>query len=213
MTTKTGFMIVVDGGNGAGKTTIIKAIEGHLQSLGREIIFTREPGGTPIGEKIREVVLSPDTPEMCDTTELMLFAAARAQHVVEKIVPAVQLGKIVISDRFAAATVSFQHFARGMSLDLINQLNDMALNGFQPDINIVLDLDPVIGLERVRARGDSGADRMENQNLEFLQKARHGYLEQARLDPEHFVVIDASQPMEKVISDVLAVVSGIISVE
>jgi len=202
---KKGYMIVCDGSNGAGKTTIIKAIKEHLESLGKEILVTREPGGTPIGEKIRNIVLSSETPEMCDITELMLFAAARAQHVQEKIVPAIQSGKIVISDRFDAATISFQHYARGLSLDLTIQLNNMALNGFKPDINIILDLDPVIGLERVNSRGE-GLDRLESEKIEFLKKARNGYLEQAKNDPDHFVVIDSSQPLEKVVSDVLKII-------
>jgi dTMP kinase len=147
---------------------------------------------------------------MCDITELMLFAAARAQHVVEKIVPAIQTGKIVISDRFDAATLSFQHYARGLSLDLTVQLNNLALAGFKPDINIILDLDPSIGLERVRSRGE-GLDRLENEKIEFLKRARYGYLEQANNDPEHFVVIDASQPLVKVVSDVIRIVDDLVA--
>src|SRR3546814_3657696 len=109
-----GFMIVCDGSNGAGKTTVIKAIEQHLQGRALQAVLTREPGGTPIGEKIREIVLCRDTPEMCDLAELMLFGAARAQHVKEKILPAVQSGKVVIADRFDAQTLRFQHYARGL---------------------------------------------------------------------------------------------------
>lgn len=202
-------MIVCDGSNGAGKSTIMKAIEAHLQSENRDVVITREPGGTPIGEKIREVLLSSDTPEMCDITELMLFAAARAQHVREKIIPAIESGKIVISDRFDSATVSFQHHARGLPLELINQLNELAIDGFKPDITIILDLDPVTGLERVNSRGDE-LDRMESEKLEFLHNARNGYLSQAKSDPDHFVVIDASQPLDKVISDVIEVVDRIV---
>ncbi|OOZ33867.1 dTMP kinase [Solemya velesiana gill symbiont] len=207
---KKGHMIVCDGSNGAGKSTIIQAIEEHLKSGHREVVVTREPGGTPIGEKLREIVLSPDTPEMCDTTELMLFAAARAQHVKEKIVPAIQEGKIVLSDRFDSATVSFQHYARGLPLSLIKQLNEMALDGFRADMTIILDLDPVTGLERVNSRGE-GLDRMETQKMDFLHKARDGYLEQAKNDPEHFVVIDASQSLERVISDVLSVIDEVVA--
>jgi len=206
---KKGHMIVCDGSNGAGKTTILKAIEAHLVSRGYEIVVTREPGGTPVGERIREVVLSPATPELCATTELMLFAAARAQHVREKILPAIEAGKVVISDRFDAATVSFQHYARGLSLDLINQLNAMALDGFRPDMNIILDLDPALGIERVTARGE-GLDRMENEKLEFLHKARIGYLEQAEKDPQHFAVVDASQPLEDVISAVIEIIDRVV---
>jgi dTMP kinase len=209
MTTNKGFMIVCDGSNGAGKTTVIKAIEGHLKAQGLQIVVTREPGGTPIGEKIREILLSPETPEMCDITELMLFGAARAQHVQEKILPAIKAGKIVISDRFDAATMSFQHFARGLDRALINQINNLALNGFKPEVNIILDLDPLIGLARVHQRGE-GLDRMEDQKLEFLQKARNGYLEQARIDPDLFRILDASQPLEHVVADVLKIVDSLV---
>lgn len=205
-----GYMIVCDGSNGAGKTTVIKAIDAHLVSQGHATVVTREPGGTVIGEKIREVVLCPDTPELCATAELMLFAAARAQHVREKIIPAMASGKIVISDRFDAATVSFQHYARGLPLDLINLLNAIALNGFKPDINIILDLDPAIGIARVNSRGER-LDRMEREQLEFLQKARNGYLAQADRDPKRFAVIDASQPLEDVISDAIKIVDHIVA--
>jgi len=207
---KKGRMIVCDGSNGAGKTTIIKTIADHLVAKGREVVTTREPGGTPVGEKIRDVLLDPNTPELCPTTELLLFAAARAQHLNEKIIPSIQAGKIVISDRFDAATISFQHYARGLPLELINQLNAIALGEFRPDINIILDLDPVVGLARVNSRGE-GLDRMEREKLEFLQRARTGYLEQARLQPNRFRVIDASQPLEEVITEVLEIVDGLIA--
>lgn len=207
---KSGCMIVCDGGNGAGKSTVLKAIEDFLQTNGRDFLMTREPGGTPIGEKIRELLLSTETHGMCDVTELMLFAASRAQHVREKILPAIKAGKIVVSDRFDSATVSFQHYARGLPLSLIHQLNNIAIDGFKPDVTIILDLDPVTGLERVILRGGS-LDRMEKENLAFLSKARHGYLEQANADPEHFVVIDASQPLHTVIAEALKVVERVIS--
>ncbi len=204
-----GYMIVCEGGNGSGKSTIIKALEEYLELKGFDIVVTREPGGTRIGEKIREVILCADTKEMGDVTELMLFTAARAQHVREKIIPAIESGKIVISDRFDSSTKSFQHYGRGLSLDLINQLNDIALNGFKPDMNIILDLDPVVGLERVLSRGDE-LDRMEQQKIEFLQKARNGYLKQAQNDPDLYVVIDASQPLKTVISNVFRVIDKIL---
>ncbi|TAL76734.1 MAG: dTMP kinase [Burkholderiaceae bacterium] len=204
-----GCMIVCDGGNGAGKSTVLKSIAQHLQAQGCDLVITREPGGTPIGEKIRDILLSTDCSEMCDVTELMLFAAARAQHVREKIIPAIKLGQVVISDRFDSATVSFQHFARGLPLDLIKMLNEIAIDGFKPNITIILDLDPATGLERVGSRG-SQLDRMEKENLEFLRNARKGYLEQAKDDPDHFVVIDASQPLEDVIAEAVKVVDQVV---
>ncbi len=200
-----GCMIVCDGGNGAGKSTVLRAIEEYLKDKQHDYIMTREPGGTVIGEKIREVLLCSDTPEMCDVTELMLFAAARAQHVREKITPAINAGKVVVSDRFDSATYSFQHYGRGLSLALIQQLNNIALDGFRADVTIILDIDPIKGLERVLSRGND-LDRMEMADIEFLHKARNGYLEQAKADPEHFAVIDASQSLESVISNVVKVV-------
>jgi dTMP kinase len=204
-----GFMIVCDGGNGAGKTTVIKAIEDHLNGRGLQAVVTREPGGTPIGEKIREILLCPETPEMCDVAELMLFGAARAQHVREKILPAIKAGKVVVSDRFDAATLSFQHYARGLDIGLVKQINALALDGFRADMNIILDLDPAVGLERVHQRGE-GLDRMEAEKLEFLQKARQGYLEQARRDPSMFRILDAGRPLDDVVSDALHIVDELI---
>ncbi|GLX76791.1 thymidylate kinase [Thalassotalea insulae] len=207
---KKGFMVVFDGSNGAGKTTVINEVEKYLSAKGLDVVLTREPGGTPIGEKIREVILDPSTPEMCDLTELMLFGAGRAQHLEQKIKPALAAGKIVISDRFDAATFSFQHYARGIALDTIVKINDLALDGFRPDINIILDLDPLAGLERVKKRGQA-LDRLEDEKLDFLTKARNGYLIQAKNHPEKFAIIDASQSKEQVLSDVLTVIDTLLA--
>ncbi|WP_440877428.1 dTMP kinase [Thalassotalea sp. PLHSN55] len=207
---KNGFMLVCDGSNGAGKTTVIKTIEQYLQDKNIETVVTREPGGTAISEKIREVILDPSTPEMHNLTELMLFGAARAQHVNEKIIPALAAGKVVISDRFDAATFSFQHYARGIDIDTIKQINDLALSGFSADMNIILDLDPKVGLERVKQRGE-GLDRLEDEKMEFLEKARQGYLTQAKEAPNKFTIIDASQSKEAVSAQVKAVVDQLIA--
>lgn len=206
---KKGFMLVFDGSNGAGKTTVIKGVEKYLTLKGFDVLLTREPGGTPIGEKIREVILDPSTPEMCYMTELMLFGAGRAQHVQEKIIPALAQGKIVISDRFDAATFSFQHFARGIDLATIVKINDLALAGFTPDMNIILDLDPSEGLKRVISRGE-GLDRLEDEKSDFLAKAREGYLKQAAQYPEKFEIIDAAQSKEDVLSDVINIIDSLL---
>lgn len=204
-----GFMVVCDGSNGAGKTTVIKTMEQYLTKKGFDVVVTREPGGTPIGEKIREIILDPSTPEMFNMAELMLFGAARAQHINEKILPALAAGKVVISDRFDAATFSFQHYARGIDLDTICRINNMALNGFSPDMNIILDLDPIVGLERVKQRGE-GLDRLEDEKMEFLDKARNGYLTQAKQQPHKFTVIDASQSQSQVATLVINVLESLI---
>lgn len=203
-------MVVFDGSNGAGKTTVIKSVEKYLISKGVDVLLTREPGGTPIGEKIREVILDPTTPEMSFMTELMLFGAGRAQHIQEKIIPALTAGKVVISDRFDAATFSFQHFARGIDIDTITKINDLALNGFSPNMNIILDLDPAEGLKRVRSRGE-GLDRLEDEKSDFLTRARNGYLQQAKQLPEKFEVINAAQSKEKVLADVIDIVDTLLS--
>ena len=203
-------MIVCDGGNGAGKSTVLRAIEEHLVARGCAPVMTREPGGTPIGERIRELLLDPQASGMCDVTELLLFAAARAQHVREKIRPAIAAGKVVVSDRFDSATVSFQHYARGLPLALITQLNAIAVDGLRPDQTIILDLDPLTGLQRVGARG-TAPDRLEQEKLEFLHRARNGYLAQAQADPAHFEVIDAARPLAEVIAATLAVVERVLT--
>lgn len=202
-----GIMIVCDGSNGAGKTTVIKAIEKFLIDSGHEVVLTREPGGTPIGEKLREIILSKENPEMTDLTELMLFGAGRAQHIQEKIIPSLNAGKIVLSDRFDAATFSFQHYARGLDFDLVKSVNDLAIGSFKPDINIILDLDPKVGLERVRGRGDE-LDRLEDEDMNFLIRAREGYLEQAKAEPSLFAIIDASVSLEEVINKALITVKN-----
>lgn len=202
-------MIVCDGGNGAGKSSVLKEIENHLKRKQIDFVMTREPGGTVIGEKIRDILLNKDTTEMFDITELMLFAAARAQHVREKIIPAINAGKVVVSDRFDSATFSFQHYGRGLPLELIQNLNNIALDGFKPDMTIILDIEPKLGLERVISRG-SNLDRMEIANLEFLTRARNGYLEQAKVEPHLFRVIDASKPLNEVIEESLKIVDYVI---
>ena len=207
---KKGFMLVCDGSNGAGKTTVITGLEAHLKQRGIEVVMTREPGGTEISEKIREIILDPSTPEMADMTELMLFGAARAQHVREKIIPALEQGKVVISDRFDAATFSFQHYARGLDLATITTINQLALGGFRPDMNLILDLDPEEGLKRVKSRGE-GLDRLEDEKQQFLQRAREGYLVQAKNDPKRFTVIDASQTKAQVLEQSIELLDSLIA--
>lgn len=205
-----GCLIVCDGNNGAGKSSVIKDLSDWLKAAGHNVLVTREPGGTAISEKIREIVLDPTTPELCDTTELLLFAAARAQHLQEKIIPAINAGQVVICDRFTPATLAFQHYGRGLPLEQVQTINNIALNGFTPDLNIILDLDPILGMQRVASRGEK-LDRMELQKSEFLARARDGFLRQAEEQPESFVVIDASQPLENVIKDVRGIVKSLVA--
>ena len=202
-------MLVVDGGNGAGKTTVIKSIKSFIEQRGISVVLTREPGGTPIGEKIRELILDPNTPEMSAKTELLLFAAARAQHLHEKILPSLAQGKVVVSDRFDTATISFQHYARGIDLELINKINGSAVGDFKPALNLILDIDPELGLQRVKQRGEK-LDRLEKEKLTFLEKAREGYLKQADAEPDKFRIIDASQTKEVVKQEALTIVGELL---
>ena len=204
-----GKLIVCDGSNGAGKSTVMEHIKKYLEDKNVDYISTREPGGTDIGESIRKILLDNRNSTMCSTTELMLFAAARAQHIHEKIFPSLEQGVHVISDRFESATVSFQQYGRGLSGQVVEQLNDLALGDFRPHMTIVLDLDPKIGLERVKSRGE-GLDRMEDIDIEFLQRARQGYLTQAKQHPERFTVIDASKPLNEVVKLALETVDSLV---
>ena len=199
-----GKMIVFDGGNGSGKTTIIRRIKEYLESKNEKVVTTREPGGTKLGEQIRYLVLS-DSYNMCDTAELLLFAAARAQHIQEKIIPALDDGYHVLCDRFDSSTISFQQYARGIDKHLVEQTNSVALNGFTPDLYFILDLDPVIGLNRTKQRKED--DKFEQLNIEFLIRARNGYLKQAE-QKDNFYVIDASQDIEYVINNIIDVLDN-----
>src|SRR5690606_5315154 len=203
-----GFMVVCDGSNGAGKTTLIEALRRHLEQLGYDVVVTREPGGTAIGERIRELLLDRNLPEMCDLTELMLFGAARAQHLREKILPALEAGKVVLCDRFDSATVAFQQYARGLDPAKVASINALALGGFRPDLYLILDLDPSTGLERVRQRG-AALDRLEGEQLAFLARARDGFLQQAKAEPQRYKVLDASLPAEEVASRAVALVAAL----
>jgi len=202
-------MIVCDGSNGAGKSTLIERLRQRLETSGKQVVVTREPGGTPVGEKIREILLNPDTTEMSSMTELMLFGAARAQHLYEKIMPALQAGKVVLCDRFDSSTISFQHYARGVDLSQVQKVNELALNGFRPDLYLILDLAPEIGLERVKQRGCE-LDRLEAEQLAFLQKARDGFLRQAQQAPDRFKVLDATRDIDAVTQEALTHVSALI---
>lgn len=205
-----GKMVVCDGGNGAGKTTVLKAIENYLLEKGYSVLMTREPGGTAVGERIREILLAPELKGMNNIAELMLFTASRAQHVAEKIRPALAEGKFVISDRFDSATYSFQHYARGICLNTINTLNELALDGFKPDLNIILDLDPLTGLERVMKRSAGELDRFEQENIDFLGRARQGYLKLAADNPDSFVVINAQENLDVVVANAIKAVDTLL---
>lgn len=196
-----GLFITFEGTDGTGKTTQIQRLSADLRRDGYDVCLTREPGGTSISEQIRDMLLNPDHSEMAATTELLLYAASRAQHVSEVIKPALKAGKIVISSRFADATVVYQGYGRGLDLERINRLNRIATDGVMPDVTFVLDLPVEIGLQRVQKRR-GGLDRLEKEKIEFHRRLREGYQIIAKQEPQRLKIIDAQVSPEQVYAQI-----------
>lgn len=194
---QSGTFITFEGVEGSGKTTQAERL---ATALGPDVVLTREPGGTPIAERIRDIFLTSDG--ITTLTELLLLAAARAQHVDERIRPALEAHKIVICDRFIDATVAYQGYRGGIDLQLIHQLNRVATGGLTPDITFILDLPPEIGLQR-QQRGETHRDRLDREPLEQHRKVREGYLSAAKADPDRVKLIDAAQPPDTVYTAIL----------
>jgi dTMP kinase len=188
-----GKLISFEGSEGSGKSTQLIRLAAHLQKLKREVITVREPGGTEIGEQIRNIIVHNSRgDEMCPETELLLFTAARAQLVREVIAPALIAGKIVLSDRFLDSSTVYQGIGRNLALDPVNQINRFAVGNVMPDLTIVIDVPSEVGLARIRQRATDLPDRMERENLNFYKKVREGYLVLAKGLPERFVVVDGT---------------------
>jgi len=191
-----GLFITFEGGEGSGKTTQLKALLAHLRSTGRDAIETRDPGGTPIGRQVRELLLDRENRRMAPVAELFLYEASRAQLVFEVIRPALARGRIVLCDRFTDSTVAYQGHGRGLDLDLIARLNNVATQGLQPDLTFLLDLDPAIGLARAMqrmAQRNERHDRIENEILGFHQRVRAGYQAIAVAESRRVVILNASR--------------------
>ena len=195
--------IVLDGADGCGKTTQAKLLAEALQRRGVEAILTHEPGGTPAGERIRDVLLSPATGDLNPLTEALLFCADRAQHVLEVVRPALEAGQIVISDRYSSSTTVYQGHAGGVGAETVETLNRIATHGLQPDLLIVLDLDPMVGLRR--KRGDL-ADRIERKSLDFHRRVREGFIAYAESLGPRAVVLDADRDQVAIAHNVLELV-------
>lgn len=195
-----GYFVVFEGGEGAGKTTQIEAFTKWLDARGAEVVRSREPGGTAIGRRIREVLLDPASSGMDERTEALLYAADRAQHVAEVIKPALDAGKVVVSDRFIDSSLAYQGLARGLGVDDIFHISEWATGGLMPDLVLYMKVDHQIGLRRV----DRDLDRIEQEDGDFHRKVGEAYLELATRYPGRFVVLDASGPQEKVHEAVVA---------
>lgn len=191
-----GFFITFEGGEGSGKTTQLKALLTHLRSRQRDAIQTRDPGGTAIGNQVRELLLNGENVRMSFLAELLLYEASRAQLVQEVLRPALTAGRIVLCDRFTDSTVAYQGYGRGLDLDLVERLNAVAADGLRPDLTFLLDLDPVVGLARASGRmaqPRQRRDRLEEEVLEFHQRVQAGYRALAVREPERVVILDATQ--------------------
>lgn len=190
--------IVLEGVNGAGKTTLQRRIVDYIRAHGREAIATREPGATPVGESIRNLVLTPRPDKITPTSELLLFAADRAEHVAKLIRPSLARGATVVSDRYLYSTTAFQGYGRGLDRSTIEQLHTIAVGDTIPDFVVVLDLDAATGLARTRSRTGSGtpsteSDALEGEAIEFHDRIRRGFLDIAAVRPEPFVILDAER--------------------
>ncbi len=202
-----GFFITFEGPEGSGKTTQIRRLAAFLEEQGYAVVLTREPGGTVIGDQIRQILLAHGNAEMKPRTEVLLFQASRAQHVDELIRPALAQGKIVLCDRFADSTLAYQGFGRGENLDRLRQLIAYATGGLQPHLTLLLDLDVEVGLRRRQPLLQEW-NRLDAEKLAFHQKVRDGYRQLAQEDPQRWVVIDASRSVEEVHDEVKRVVQA-----
>ncbi len=192
-----GLFITFEGIEGSGKSTQAHMLAERLKRKGYDVVLTKEPGGTEVGEHLRQLLLSAGHLRLSERCELMLFLADRAQHVSELILPALRSEKIVVSERFADSTVAYQHYGLGLSLELIERLNEFVTQSLKPHITFLLDLEPSEGLRRLRLVKGS-LDRVEMRPIEFHERVRMGYLEMAKREPERFVIIDASLPPNEV---------------
>lgn len=199
--TKNPPFITFEGGEGAGKTTVISRVADLIKAKnGQEIVFTREPGGVPSAESIRQVILSQQIDSL---TETLLFAAARREHLVKKILPALNKGQPVFCDRFIDSSVVYQGLVRGVGVDEVLAVNRFATGGLIPNLTFFLDVSPEVGLERVSARGDKDKNRFDSEALDFHQKVRDGFLELRKQNPERIVRINSEQPLDSVIREVV----------
>ncbi|OGF46571.1 MAG: dTMP kinase [Candidatus Firestonebacteria bacterium RIFOXYA2_FULL_40_8] len=194
--------ITFEGPEGSGKTTQIQLLERYLKSRNIDVVKTREPGGSILAEKIRELLLDPENKKMAPSAELLLYLASRAQHVQDKIMPALKNGKAVICDRFSDSTMAYQGYARGISKDLIKNLDTFATCGLKPDLTLYIDIDVGLGLRRARKRSGS-KDRLELEKASFHNKVRKGYLALAKKEPRRIKVICGERTIEEISEQIL----------
>ena len=207
--------IVVEGLNGAGKTTLQSRVAELLTQNNQKSLITREPGATTLGKTLRKLVLESKEEEICQMSELFLFAADRAQHVNKVILPNINSGTWVISDRYYYSTTAFQGYGRGIDMSIVDKINALAISGTLPDLTILLDLDPKLGLERINKRqassGEKIVDTFEDESLEFHRRIRDGFLKISQSCSEPFLVVDATKSPEQIFAIIEPAISKLVS--
>lgn len=199
-----GIFITFEGPEGAGKTTIINMLAEQLENS----ILTREPGGIDIAEQIRKVILAKENTAMDARTEALLYAAARRQHLVEKVKPALKEGKLVLCDRFVDSSLAYQGYARGLGVDEVFSINQFAIEDMMPELTLYFDIEPELGLKRIRTNSDREINRLDLEALEFHHKVREGYLLLIERFPDRMIKIDASKNIEEVFQDAARIIKG-----
>jgi len=206
-----GLFITFEGPEGAGKTTVLSKLVKNLEERGFQVVSTREPGGIKISESIREIILNKDYTMMDARTEALLYAAARRQHLVEKVIPALKDNKIVLCDRFIDSSLAYQGYARGIGIEEVLKINEFAIDCVMPDITLYFDIKPEIGLERISINKQREVNRLDLEHLEFHYKVYEGYQKVLNRFPERIKVINANQPIESVLYEVKKVINPYLS--
>ena len=205
---KIGKFISIEGPDGSGKSSLIKELTRQLRELGYDVLATREPGGSPIAEHIREVILDVSNTSMDAKTEALLFAAARRQHLVETILPALEAGKLVISDRFIDSSIAYQGVARGIPAEDIWTINQFGIEDHMPDLTLLIDVPAEVGLERIyRSQGQRQFDRLDQESIEFHQLVRNAFLEIEKHN-ERVILVDGNQTVTEVTQDCLSILKN-----
>ncbi len=211
-----GMFITFEGIEGSGKSTQIVLLANYLKSHGKRVTLTREPGGTPIGDQIRKILLDPENKALDPMAELLLYAAGRAQHLSEVILPALADGSIVLCDRFSDATLAYQGYGRGVDRKMIQDLGRIVTAGMRPDLTLLLDIDAAEGLARARGRNNSrGLDaeaRFENEEIAFHKRVRQGYLALAEQEPERIRMVDASPAPDRVKMEIRKIIAAVFGI-
>lgn len=203
-----GLFISMEGPDGSGKTTQIEKLKEYFSNKGYEVVITREPGGTQISEEIRNIILDVKNEALSDMTEALLYAASRAQHVEEKIKPALENGKIVISDRFVDSSIVYQGYARGIGIDIVESINNFAIQGFMPDITFFFDIEPEFAMKR-KAKQKS-LDRLEQEHILFHNKVYEGYKILLKRYPKRIKSIDARQSIDNIYEQIMKEVTNLL---